>query len=92
VILAVIAHEDFEIKASDVGNAYLESKTNKDLWENREKRTVKLMKAIYGLKLAGELWNKLFNKFLVENGSSRCTADVCLYTKVENGERTYLML
>jgi hypothetical protein len=64
----------------------------KDLWVGGELRTVKLLKALYGLKQAGELWNKLFNQFMHENGFTRCTSDVCLYTKrYENGEVAYIM-
>jgi hypothetical protein len=62
-MLGVIAHADLEMEASDVGNAYLESLIDKDiymvlpvdLWVNGERRTVKLVKALYGLKQAGEL-------------------------------------
>jgi hypothetical protein len=100
VMLGLIAHEDMEMEATDVGNAYLESRIDKpiymvlprDLWVNGVPRSVRLNKALYGLKQAGELWNKLFNQFMLENGFTRCTSDVCLYTKVlENGEMVYVM-
>jgi hypothetical protein len=101
VMLGMIATEDLEMEASDVGNAYLESVVDKDLymllptdlWVDGVRQTVMLKKALYGLKQAGELWNKLFNKFLAGHGFTRCTADVCLYTKVlSDGEILYLLL
>jgi hypothetical protein len=100
-MLGMKATKDLEMEVSDVGNAYLESVVDKDLymllptdlWVDGEGRTVMLKKALYGLKQAGELWNKLFNKFLAGHGFTRCTADVCLYTKVlSDGEMLYLLL
>jgi hypothetical protein len=48
------------------------------------------VRSLYGLKQAGQLWNKELNNFLTELGFQRCDCDSCLYRFVE-GNRFVLL-
>ena len=47
-------------------------------------RALRLVRSLYGLKQAGQLWNKELNNFLVELGFQRCDCDSCLYRFIES--------
>jgi hypothetical protein len=53
-------------------------------------RALRLVRSLYGLKQAGQLWNKELNNFLTELGFQRCDCDSCLYRFVE-GNRFVLL-
>ena len=53
-------------------------------------RALRLVRSLYGLKQAGQLWNKELNNFLAELGFQRCDCDSCLYRFVE-GNRFVLL-
>jgi Reverse transcriptase (RNA-dependent DNA polymerase) len=42
---------------------------------------MRLLKNIYGLKLAGQAWSQLLQKWLIEHGYTQSTADSCIYYK-----------
>jgi hypothetical protein len=42
---------------------------------------VKLIRSLYGLKQAGELWNSLLNSKLLVAGFIRLIRDQCVYVK-----------
>ena len=48
--------------------------------DGREDWWLKLNVALYGLPQAGQLWNGVFNKFLLSIGFTRNLADPCIYT------------
>jgi hypothetical protein len=53
---------------------------------------VRLRKAIYGLKQAGELRAKLLAGYLKEIGFERAVADTCLFVKREaDGSRVFIL-
>jgi hypothetical protein len=99
--LRIVTHEDMEMETGDVGNAYLETDIDKeiymllpnDLWDDGVPTYVLLNKGLYGLKQSGELRNRLLHKVLHEYGFTRCSCDSCLYVKVlVDGEKLYLLV
>lgn len=65
--MSIVAMFDWHLQGADVENAYLESDIDKEIYMNlpddvyhdRKGRKIKvnLLKSLYGLKQAGELWN-----------------------------------
>jgi hypothetical protein len=53
---------------------------------------VKLIKAIYGLKQAGKLWNDLITTALIDFGFIQSKADACVFTKRSEDEETNIVL
>ena len=45
---------------------------------------MKLVKSLYGLKKAGRLWNKLFDKTLADIGFKQLVTDSCVYFKTSS--------
>ena len=87
LLLNLAAINNWTISGIDVGNAYLEALIDKEIYMTLPKELakdttyVRLLKSLYGLKQAGELWNQLLNKIITSNGFSRSINDVCLYYK-----------
>ena len=95
-LLHIAASRDWAIRSIDVGNAYLEAELDTDIYMDlppegdKPPRRVKLLKSIYGLKQAGELWNRLLNRVLTELGFTRSFSDPCIYVRIIDGERVYI--
>ena len=89
-ILHLAASNDWEIRSMDVGKAYLEATLDTDIYMdlpaegNQPPRRVKLIKSVYGLKQAGELWNKLLDKTLRDLGFKRSFSDPCIYVRIKS--------
>jgi hypothetical protein len=99
ILLHIAASEDREMRHVDVAGAYLESPMDTVLhmtlppdYTGGEHVIVRLIKAIYGLKQAGELWNKHLDKILQELGYQPSYSDPCIYYKTHTDGRatTYL--
>jgi hypothetical protein len=88
VLCAVFA---WIISGADVANAYVEADIDKliymmlpkDLFcdSNGKPIIVELKKSLYGLKQAGELWNRLINEKFCNLGFTRLAHDKCVYIK-----------
>jgi hypothetical protein len=103
-IMQLAAMEDWVIKGIDVENAYLEAPIDKDIYmylpQERFKRTdgkpvkVKLLKSLYGLKQAGELWYQTLRSELLKLGYTQCLHDRCVYKKIdpETGAKAYILV
>lgn len=52
---------------------------------------VDLLKAQYGLKCAGRKWADLLAKTLIEIGYKRSVTDRCLFTRLMDGEASYIL-
>ena len=54
--------------------------------------TVKLQRALYGLKQSPQLWSKALNKFFIrECGFTRAKSETCLYYKHKDGKFIILL-
>jgi hypothetical protein len=86
----------------DVANAYVEAeidklihmKLPKELFCDSEGNPVivELLKSLYGLKQAGELWNRLLNKQFCDLGYQRLAHDQCVYIKRDSLKLTVTII
>jgi hypothetical protein len=61
--------------------------------KGKENLVCKLKKSLYGLKQAPRQWHLKFDRFMIEQGYSRCHSDHCVYFKrLENGSYIILLL
>jgi hypothetical protein len=91
IIIVLCAVFAWIISGADVGNAYVEADIDKlifmmlpkDLFcdSNGKPIVVQLLKSLYGLKQAGELWNRLINEKFCNLGFTRLAHDRCVYIK-----------
>lgn len=56
------------------------------------KLVCKLNKYLYGLKQSAKCWNDCFNHFIITLGFERSKADHCLYFKVSETLRIFILL
>ncbi|KAK6123269.1 hypothetical protein DH2020_042997 [Rehmannia glutinosa] len=54
--------------------------------KNEEDKVLKLKKALYGLKQAPRAWNSRIDKYLQENGFTKCPHEHALYVKVRKND------
>jgi hypothetical protein len=90
------------LSGMDVANAYVEAeidklihmKLPKELFSDSDGNPVivQLLKSLYGLKQAGELWNRLLNKQFVDLGYLRLAHDQCLYIKRNSVKKTVTII
>ena len=98
ILLHLAASKDWEIRSIDVGNAYLEADLDTEIYmelppePGQPRRVVRLLKSIYGLKQAGDLWNKKLDGILRSLGFVRCESDACVYVRIRGTTRTYIAL
>ena len=90
IILNLAALFNWEITGIDVENAFVEANIDKTINMQLPKDVfcdpitnkpvvVRLKKSLYGLKQAGELWNKLLNSKLIDLNFKRLIHDRCVY-------------
>lgn len=98
-LLGKAASEDLEIKQFDVKTAFLHGELKENIWIElpegpwpRNKRVVKLIKGLYGLKQSPNCWNKKFDEFLRSYELEKSSADNCIYISRKNHEELYLAL
>jgi hypothetical protein len=82
------------MSGADVANAYVEADIDKLIYmflpkelfrdSNGKPIIVELLKSLYGLKQAGELWNRLINQKFCDLGFTRLAHDKCVYIKRNN--------
>jgi hypothetical protein len=61
--------------------------------KGKENLVCRLKKSLYGLKQAPRQWYLKFDRFMIEQGYSRCHSDHCVYfKKLENGSFIILLL
>ena len=90
VVLHLAAIHGWFVDGIDVENAYLEAKIDKEIYMTlpldayrdsitNQPVTVRLLRSLYGLKQAGELWYQLLNKLILQQGFTRLIHDQCIY-------------
>lgn len=60
--------------------------------KGKEHLVCRLKRSIYGLKQSACCWNQKLHGVLLKMGFKQSNADQCLYTKVENGKKVYLLV
>ena len=93
MILNLAAIFDWEIEGIDVEQAFLESPLDKDIYMTLPKDVycqrdkpnkpaiVKLLRSLYGLKQAGELWYKTVKEILTDFNYTCLNHDSCVFIK-----------
>jgi hypothetical protein len=91
IILCLCAILGWFMSGGDVTNAYVEASIDKLIFmmlpkelfrdSNGQPIIVELLKSLYGLKQAGELWNRLLNGKFCNLGFTRLAHDRCVYIK-----------
>lgn len=94
-LLHECAHIDYEICTIDIGNAFLESKADKEIvmrlppgfWEvlGQANKDVQVIGALYGLKQAGRLWYQKLVNILIDYGFTRSIYDPCIFYLNKDG-------
>nr|GEW81708.1 hypothetical protein [Tanacetum cinerariifolium] len=89
-ILAYAAHKGFTVHQMDVKTTFLHGSLKKDVYvcqpkgfidANHPSHVYKLKTALYGLKQAPRAWYDELSTFLLQNGFSKGTIDLMLFTR-----------
>ena len=87
-LLAIAAVRDWDIVQIDVKGAYLNGKVKEEIYMRQPTgyndgttRVCHLLRNLYGLKQAGNVWNEDFNKTMEELGYTRLRTDYCAYIR-----------
>jgi hypothetical protein len=102
ILLFLVAVYDWNVEGIDVENAYLEAYLDAEIYMNLPSEIyklngksvkVKLIRSLYGLKQAGELWNSLLNSKLLAAAFTRLLHDQCVYVKhdIETNAKTVVV-
>nr|GEZ85975.1 hypothetical protein [Tanacetum cinerariifolium] len=90
IFLAYAAHKGFIVYQMDVKTAFLHGSVKKDVYVCQPEGFIdavhpsyvyKLKKALYGLKQAPRAWYDKLSMFLLQNGFSKGTIDLTLFTR-----------
>jgi hypothetical protein len=101
-ILNLVAVEDLHLEQLDVKTAFLHGDLEEEIYmqhpqgyevKAKENLVCRLKKIFHGLKQAPRKWYLKFDRFMTEQGYSRCHFDHCVYFKrLENGSYIILLL
>ncbi|QRW21240.1 Retrovirus-related Pol polyprotein from transposon TNT 1-94 [Rhizoctonia solani] len=89
-------NNDWDVQQLDVNAAYLHAPIEEDLYMQQipyfndgTDQVLKLKQSIYGLKQAGQMWNKFYNTKLKTIGYKPCLTNACVYQRIQelNGEQ-----
>ena len=97
--LAIAAIEDFEILQLDVKGAYLNGDLQEEIYmrqpigfEDRTHRVCRLEKSLYGLKQAGNVWNRELDGTLRKIGYARLRTDYGSYHQQNDNDRSDVLI
>ena len=101
-ILIFVAVEDLHLEQLDVKTAFLHDDLEEEIYmeqpqgyvvTGKEKMVCKLKKSFYGLKQAPRQWYLKFDRFMADQGYTRCHSDHCVYfRKLDGGGYNILLL
>jgi hypothetical protein len=101
-ILSLVVVEDLHLEQLDVKTTFLHGDLEEEIYmqqpqgyevKGKENLVCRLKKRLYGLKQAPRQWYLKFDRFMTEQGYSRCHSDHCVYFKrLENGSYIILLL
>jgi transposase InsO family protein len=100
-LLALAAHQDYEVHQMDVKTAFLNGDLDVELYmqqpegfitAGQEKLVCHLRKSLYGLKQAGRAWFEKINTALIDMDFTPLDSDHCVYVRHQGGEVLYIVL
>lgn len=89
ILMSVSVQNGWNLEQIDVPTAFLNSELEEDVYIHTPKgvkskeKTMKLNRALYGLRGAPKAWNNKFNEVMLKLGFRRSKHDFCLYCKEE---------
>ncbi|RVW54330.1 Retrovirus-related Pol polyprotein from transposon TNT 1-94 [Vitis vinifera] len=101
IIMALVAHYDFELHQMDVKTAFLNGDIDETIYmvqpenfvsEDSKNMVCKLTKSIYGLKQASRQWYFKFHQIIVSYGFEANLMDECVYHKFSGSKYIFLVL
>ncbi|CAH9067875.1 unnamed protein product [Cuscuta epithymum] len=101
MMLALVAHHDWEMKQMDVTTAFLHGELDKTIYmtqpegfvdPKRSEHVCLLRKALYGLKQSPRQWNIKFDKCMISLKFQKSVCDHCLYFKNTSSVPVFLLL
>jgi hypothetical protein len=98
-LLSVIHENNLHAMQMDVKNAFLHGKLKETIYmkvpdgiNGKDGLVCKLNRSLYGLKQAPRVWNERFDTFVKGIHFKQSPHDRCLYIKIQNGTKIYLLL
>ena len=98
-LLAYSAVHNLKLRQFDVKSAYLHGHLNEVIYmrqppgyDDESGRFCLLIRSLYGLKQAGNVWNQELNRVLQELGFTRSKTDYCCYYNREGEKFTILLV
>lgn len=96
IVLAIVNKYNLEVRQLDVKTAFLNRKLDEEIYleipegleyekEIKKTKVFKLEKAMYGLKISSNRWNKLFYEELKKLGLENDINEPCLFTWRKDG-------
>ena len=98
-LLAYSAINDLKLRQFDVKGAYLHGRLTETIYMTQppgytdgSKRSCLLLRSLYGLKQAGNVWNQELNRVLDTIGFTQLKTDYCCYIKRQDNNFTILLI
>jgi hypothetical protein len=98
-LLAFSAIHNLKLRQLDVKGAYLHGRLNEIIYmaqppgyHDGSGRSCLLIRSLYGLKQAGNVWNQELNRVLAEIKFTQLKTDYCCYIRREDDEFTILLV
>jgi hypothetical protein len=98
LLLSIATVLDYEVHQMDVVTAFLNGTLEEEIYMEappgfEENDSVwQLLKALYGLRQAPNVWNKDFDKTMVDLGFMRLKTDTSLYVRTNDGNPIYVLV
>ena len=98
VLLTVAGLKGFHVRHYDVKSAFLNGNLQEEIYMrppsgvDEKGKVYRLLKSLYGLKQAANVWNQKLHETLIKNGSVQSKDDNCLYSYTSGGVKIYLLI
>ena len=97
IVLFLAELNDLKLWATDIGNAYLEAKTQEKVhiiagpeFGDREGHTLVINKALYGLRSSGLRWHEKLAKILLKMGFTPCKVEPDIWMRKNGTKYEYI--
>jgi hypothetical protein len=98
-LLAYATVNNLKLRQFDVKSAYLHGRLDETIYMNQAPgyndnsgRVCLLIRSLYGLKQAGNVWNRELNRVLHEIGFMQLKSDYCCYIKRQENDYSILLV
>ena len=100
-LFAIANIYDLEIHQMDVKTAFLNGELDYELFmeqpegfvdKSKPEHVCRLKKSLYGLKQSARCWNAMLDEYLQSDGYFKSEADDCIYVKLSENGRSFIIL